>query len=240
MNHKNPPPLRGTPFFKGGLSNYYALEKGNSSKKRPFLNRLAFQMEDPPLKKGVALSEAKGRGIFEYSIIRSPRARHMRITVYPTGEVKVTASRLIPEFLIKRFVERKSDWINKKVEYFKKHPVSAGCSLLRTQNRTQFRDNKAKALELVTARLKHFNEHYNLVYNKITIRNQKSRWGSCSHRGNISFNYKIVFLPPAVQDYIVVHELCHLKEMNHSKDFWNLVAEKMPEWKMLRRKLKIV
>jgi predicted metal-dependent hydrolase len=97
---------------------------------------------------------------------------------------------------------------------------------------------KENARALVHARVQHFNTHYQVVVGRITIRNQKSRWGSCSARRNLNFNYKIVLLPKELQDYVIVHELCHLKEMNHSDRFWNLVAETIPTWETLRKQLK--
>lgn len=75
-------------------------------------------------------------------------------------------------------------------------------------------------------------------YQNITIRDQKSRWGSCSSRGTLSFNYRLIFAPPRILDYVVVHELCHLTHMNHSKDFWNMVASIMPEYKEYKNWLK--
>lgn len=75
-------------------------------------------------------------------------------------------------------------------------------------------------------------------YTSITVRDQKTRWGSCSSRGTLSFNYRLIFAPPRILDYVVVHELCHLTHMNHSKDFWNMVACVMPEYKVHRRWLK--
>jgi len=76
------------------------------------------------------------------------------------------------------------------------------------------------------------------IYHSITIRDQKTRWGSCSSRGTLSFNYRLIFAPPAVLDYVVVHELCHLTHMNHSADFWNKVASVMPDYKQHRKWLK--
>ena len=75
-------------------------------------------------------------------------------------------------------------------------------------------------------------------YTSITVRDQKSRWGSCSSRGTLSFNYRLIFAPPTILDYVVVHELCHLTHMNHSADFWNMVASVMPEYKVYRRWLR--
>ena len=76
------------------------------------------------------------------------------------------------------------------------------------------------------------------TYTSITIRDQKSRWGSCSSRGTLSFNYRLIFAPPAILDYVVVHELCHLTFMDHSKNFWNKVASVMPDYKNHRQWLK--
>ena len=76
------------------------------------------------------------------------------------------------------------------------------------------------------------------TYSSITIRDQKSRWGSCSSRGTLSFNYRLIFAPPIILDYVVVHELCHLTFMDHSKNFWNKVASVMPDYKNHRQWLK--
>ena len=76
------------------------------------------------------------------------------------------------------------------------------------------------------------------LYTSVTVRDQKTRWGSCSSRGTLSCNYRLIFAPPQVLDYVVVHELCHLTHMNHSKDFWNKVASVMPEYKVYRLWLK--
>lgn len=81
------------------------------------------------------------------------------------------------------------------------------------------------------------NAHYGYKINKVFIKNSRSRWGSCSERGNLNFNYRIVFLPPHLQHYLVVHELCHLGELNHSPKFWARVAETFPAYKSAKKEL---
>jgi len=102
----------------------------------------------------------------------------------------------------------------------------------------QYLAHKEAARALVHARLAHFNQQYRFTLKKVFIKNSRSRWGSCSSKGNVNFNYRLLFLPPELQDYIVVHELCHLGHFNHSADFWALVAEAAPAYKTLRAELR--
>jgi predicted metal-dependent hydrolase len=111
---------------------------------------------------------------------------------------------------------------------------------IRKGSRVEYLKYKEEARRLVNERLEFFNKIYGLPLNRITIRNTKSRWGSCSKKGNLNFNYKIALLPPALADYLVVHELCHIKEFNHSQKFWDLVALALPNYKKLRKELKVV
>ncbi len=106
-------------------------------------------------------------------------------------------------------------------------------------SKSEYLKYKDQALILVKNKLEHFNQFYNFKYNKVTIRNQSTRWGSCSRRGNINFNYKLALLPESLTDYVVVHELCHIGEFNHSKDFWDLVARTIPDFKERRQELRI-
>ena len=96
--------------------------------------------------------------------------------------------------------------------------------------------------EAARIQLEHRVAYYHAItgghYTSITVRDQKSRWGSCSSRGTLSFNYRLFFAPPVILDYVVVHELCHLTHMNHSKDFWNMVGRVMPDYKIHRAWLK--
>lgn len=88
---------------------------------------------------------------------------------------------------------------------------------------------------LVTERVQYWSGVFGIAFGKIAIRKQKTRWGSCSSAGNLNFNYRLGFLPFELMDYVVVHELCHIKKYNHSKDFWNLVAEAYPNHSQLRK-----
>lgn len=101
----------------------------------------------------------------------------------------------------------------------------------------QYLAHKEEARKLVKERLEYWNQFYNFKYNKVFIKNTKSRWGSCSKKGNLNFNYRIALIEPVLADYIIVHELCHIGEFNHSPKFWSLVERTIPDWKLRRAKL---
>jgi predicted metal-dependent hydrolase len=111
-----------------------------------------------------------------------------------------------------------------------------GKTLLKSDKRT-YKKNKEQARVLIKSRLDFYNQFYNFNYNRVSIKNLKSRWGSCSSKKNLNFNYKLIFLPLDLIDYTIVHELCHLKQFNHSNEFWKLVAETIPDHKERRRRL---
>lgn len=166
-----------------------------------------------------------------YTLKRSDRARTMRLAVHPDGAVVVTAPRYFELAAIERFVLKYSEWIRKHLERTK------GKTVIRLK-RADIPRLKRKTREFVTKRVEHFARVYGVSYKKIAIRSQKSRWGSCSKSGNLSFNYKIAALPPEIADCIVVHELCHRIEFNHSKKFWALVARTFPDHLRIRKELK--
>jgi len=169
-----------------------------------------------------------------YTLKISARARRMRLAVYCDGTVVMMVPQHADVRAAERFITSKSQWIIEKLKHFKKF---SGTVLIRGGKR-EFAARKTEALALAEARTAHFNVIYRFHFNSITIKNQKTRWGSCSLRGNLNFNYKIAQLPPHLADYIIVHELCHLGQFNHSKKFWDLVAKTLPEHRDLRRELK--
>jgi predicted metal-dependent hydrolase len=97
---------------------------------------------------------------------------------------------------------------------------------------------KEAARKLVHERLEHFNQFYHFEYKKVFIKAHVTRWGSCSNKGNLNFNYKIALLPAHLADYIIVHELCHLGEFNHSHKFWDLVEKTLSNYVELRKELR--
>lgn len=131
-------------------------------------------------------------------------------------------------------IVEKREWILEKLEVARKN---AG-AVAPKRSKKEIADDKNRALDVIQSRITHFNLVYRLSWKRIVIRNQKTRWGSCSSKGNLNFNSKIGLLPPHLADYIVVHELCHLAQMNHSQAFWNLVAQTIPDHRARRKEIR--
>lgn len=157
----------------------------------------------------------------------------MKISIGCNG-VSVSAPKWVNENIIQEFLFKKANWIVDKIEYFKNN----GEGFLKKGDKEEYLKHKDMALRLVLRRLEYFNKIYGFEYNKVSIKNQKTRWGSCSNNRNLNFNYRIAIIPAHLADYIVVHELCHLKEFNHSKKFWDLVSREIPNYLIIRRELK--
>ncbi len=166
-----------------------------------------------------------------YTLKRSTRARTMRLAIYPDGNVVVTAPSMFGLRAIEAFITKHSSWVRARVE------ETRGRTILRIR-RADIPAIKKQALALAVSRTQEYAEYYGVTFKKISIRAQKSRWGSCSERGNLSFNYKIALLDPRLADYIVAHEICHIRQFDHSKAFWALVAEKFPDHRELRERLR--
>lgn len=108
----------------------------------------------------------------------------------------------------------------------------------RRGSNAQYLKYKEQARTLVENRISEFNKFYNYKINRIAIRNQRTRWGSCSKSGNLNFNYKLALIPESLADYVIVHEICHLGEFNHSKNFWSLVEKTIPDYIKRREDLR--
>ncbi len=170
----------------------------------------------------------------EYSLKESSRAKRVRISIDRVGNIIATKPKRVGLEALENFLILKSKWIFEKIDW-----VNNNKNFLVSKNsKKEYLENKSKALKLAKERIDHFNKYYNFKFKNITIKNQKTRWGSCSIKGNLNFNYKIALLPQNMSDYIIVHELCHLKEFNHSRKFWNLVAETVPNYLNIRKGFK--
>jgi len=132
------------------------------------------------------------------------------------------------------FVASKREWIARSVEAMKEVDES----VLRRGSRAEYIRNKEAAREFIVRRIGVLNAEGQFRFGDIRIKNQKTCWGSCSVKGNLNFNYKILFLEPRVADYIIAHELCHLHQMNHSPKFWKLVGELVPDYEVLKKELR--
>src|SRR3989338_8512444 len=104
--------------------------------------------------------------------------------------------------------------------------------------RREYKKHCEQAREFVLKKIESINKIYKFCFKKISIRNQKTRWGSCSKNLNLNFNYKIIFLPERLAEYIIAHELCHLQEFNHSRNFWNLLSTAVPDCRQCRKDLR--
>jgi predicted metal-dependent hydrolase len=178
--------------------------------------------------------------MFDYDIVKSRRAKWMRIDVFYNGIVKLTVPFKVDKRRAALFINSKRAWVLKKLEFYKnyKGPIRKRGSGGRGYGRLRYQKNKDRAQALVIERLEYFNRFYNFKWGRVSIKNQKRRWGSCSRKGNLNFNHRLAELPAELSDYIVVHELCHLKELNHSKDFWKLVSIACPKYRECRSELK--
>ena len=154
-------------------------------------------------------------------LIRSKR-KTISIEVHSDLQVIVRAPLRVSEKDINKFIGEKSAWIEKSLSKMKNRQIK-----LQEQNMDQRPLNEqeiklltTKAKRILPVKVKKYASIIGVDYGRITIRMQKSRWGSCSSKGNLNFNCLLMNAPDEIQDYVVVHELCHRKEMNHSPRFW--------------------
>ncbi|MGN0405090.1 MAG: M48 family metallopeptidase [Bariatricus sp.] len=170
-----------------------------------------------------------------YEIIKSSR-KTIAVEVRLDGSVLVRAPRNCPQSRIDTFLKEKQAWVLAKVEEQKeKEADSMKIQPLSEAEQRLYRD---KAREIFEQKVSYYAQMMGVSYGRIAIRDQKTRWGSCSGEGNLNFNWRLIFAPAGVLDYVVVHELAHRKEMNHSPRFWKVVEDTMPEYRKYQKWLK--
>lgn len=172
------------------------------------------------------------KGEITYEILRSAR-KTMALQVKPEGKVFVRIPVRMKEEAARGFAELNRDWIIKNYCNMKEH----------SPMRPEYSEEdifiyRERAANVITARAQLYAGIMSVNFGRITIRQQKTRWGSCSAGGNLNFNWKLVLMPQKILDYVVVHELAHRRVMNHSADFWNIVEQVMPDYKECRKWLK--
>lgn len=180
-------------------------------------------------------SRENRRFAMNVKIIRSNR-KTLAIQINPNLLVTVRAPMYAPQSDIERILREKEGWIQKHIEKIREQEAkrketqgeSVESEYLTNEEIKKLAD---KALQHIPKRVSYFAKQIDVTYGKITIRNQKTRWGSCSSKGNLNFNCLLMLTPPEVIDYVVVHELCHRKEMNHSGAFWAEVENVIPDYK---------
>ena len=173
--------------------------------------------------------------MIEYELIRS-RRRTVSLEITDHGRVLVRAPKRLPKYEIERFILEKSKWIDKHMAIVKARNEKLAHA--QSFDETDIKRLTDKARQVIPEKVAYYAEVLGVTYGRITIRNQKTLWGSCTSKGNLNFNCKLMLVPEHVLDYVVVHELCHRKEMNHSKAFWALVGSIIPDYKACRKWLK--
>ncbi|MBQ3841772.1 MAG: M48 family metallopeptidase [Ruminiclostridium sp.] len=163
----------------------------------------------------------------EIEIVRS-RRKTLSAEIEPDGRVIVRAPLKMPMRDIEAFLAEKSAVIEKHVR--RRIAENEKLSETRPFTAAEIQKMADTAMEIIPRRVEYFAELMGISYNRITIRNQKTRWGSCTSGGNLNFNCLLVMTPPEVLDSVVVHELCHRLHPNHSKAFYDAVYKVFPEY----------
>ena len=166
-----------------------------------------------------------------YTLVRSSR-KTISIVIKPNGEVEVRCPKRCSKREVDAFVVSKENWIRKHLEAIASRPEAPVLSVSERKTLAE------KAAEVLPQKVRYYAEKIGVSYGRITIRSQKTRWGSCSAKGNLNFNCLLMLCPEPVQDYVVIHELCHRKELNHSAAFWGEVENVCPEYRIHRKWLK--
>ena len=172
-----------------------------------------------------------------YEIIKSNR-KSIGIEIKQGGCILVRIPKNLTKFQMDSILDKKQDWILETYLKQKDTPILRKETSSNPQLQYLEKQYKKAAAEYIPKRVEYFISLTGGNYFRITIRDQKTRWGSCSSNGTLSFNWRLMLAPPHVLDYVVVHELCHLTYMNHSRDFWGKVEDVIPDYKIHKKWLK--
>ena len=170
----------------------------------------------------------------QFDFIRHPRARRYVIRVRPNGTVRVTIPRGGSKREAHAFAQEQSRWIEKELVRVRQDHV---CSDETLQPEVE-RELRRRAKQELPPRLMELAVEHGLRVSRVSVRNQRWRWGSCSRSGHICLNWRLVAMPDAIRDYVMIHELMHLKRMDHSPRFWKLVAAVCPDYQSSRKWLR--
>jgi len=165
-------------------------------------------------------------------------SKNFRMSVFYDGRIYISIPTRASFKEAEMFFWKKREWVGRMLLRNQREGQNEDRQERIFQDKKIYTKAKKEARKIIQKKIDYFNKWYGFNYEKIFIRKQRTRWGSCSGKNNLSFNVRIIFLPSHLQDYIVVHELCHLKEKNHSSRFWKLVERVMPDYKERRRELK--
>ena len=171
----------------------------------------------------------------DIEIIKS-RRKTLSLEVRPDGRVVVRAPLRAPKYAIREFVEKHEAWLEKHLKQAEEWREQK--KQVEKLTESEIRTLAEKALEVIPERVRYYAPLIGVTYGRITIRNQRTRWGSCSAKGNLNFNCLLMLTPPEVLDSVVVHELCHRREMNHSGRFYEEILKVFPDYFLCDRWLK--
>ncbi len=170
-----------------------------------------------------------------YELKRGNR-KSVGIEIKAGGTICIRIPMYFPAYQLSSIIETKKDWIlDAYLKQKNKTPIVLSKDPRLAVLEKQY---KKAAADYFYQRVEHYIKQTGGGYSRITIRDQKTRWGSRSSNGTLSFNWRLMLAPPRVLDYVVVHELCHIHHMNHSKEFWAQVEQIMPDYKVYRKWLK--
>ncbi len=181
----------------------------------------------------------RNKDAIEYNLIRSSR-KTIAIQVSPDGSVTVRAPNRCSRAAAEEYVQKNREWIRRTQAQLQNRAREQKDYRERLPEWTKedYEKHQELARQVLQRRAEYYARQMQVSYGRVAVKDQKTRWGSCSAKGNLNFNWRLILAPGEVLDYVVVHELAHRREMNHSARFWNLVESVLPDYQQRKRWLK--